>query len=115
MIQRAIQTLVEYSNAVDLHGSTLIVVPIPEKESIYHDWIPPRYHQGPEPSHFLEGLVPALRESGILTLDLTRVFIASRQTSDQLLYQLDDTHWTDRGVQLAVEALVREILQPVAP
>lgn len=107
--EAAARVLAEYNRAVKDSGSTLVVIPVPEKESVYHDWVPERYSPDPEPMRFLETLVPTLREAGILTVDLARVYRDRRRSDDRLLYQLDDTHWTGHGVKVAVDALLAEV------
>lgn len=107
--EAAARVLAEYSRAVKGSGSTLVVIPIPEKETVYHDWIPERYNHDPTPVRFLETLVPALREAGIVTVDLAHVYRDRRRSDDRLLYQLDDTHWSGHGVRVAVEAFLAEV------
>ena len=108
-VDTAVHALTEYSRVLKESGSKLVVIPVPEKETVYSDWIPERYDPEPDVTRFLETLAPALREAGVATVDLLRVYSDQRRADDRLLYQLDDTHWTEHGVKVAVEAFLAEV------
>ena len=117
-LARVVAILRDYHTAIEERGSHLIVMPVPEKETVYFDMIPERYGSRQTPSEFLVDLVRALRAAGMHTVDLLSRYRFERAHSDQLLYELDDTHWTPHGSAVAVEELLqlaRSINAPSRP
>lgn len=94
-------------------GVRLVVVMVPDKEQVYRELIPPRELEGRElpPSCFWT-LEERLRAEGIPVVNLLRPFRA-RAERGELLYWADDTHWNERGIQIAVDEtwkVARELL-----
>jgi hypothetical protein len=92
----------------------LLVVPAPNKESVYPDRLSRRADGVPGivcPS--TQTLLDRLRAERIEVVDLFEVFRRARQErgrSDTTeLYLTRDSHWSPEGVRLAVEAVARRI------
>lgn len=87
-----------------------VIVLIPEKEQIYHEYIPrDAYPRDTEwPSSVFEKLAPALHESGIIVVNLLPAFQAAARRGE-MIYWSDDTHWNERGLQIAAEEIVKVI------
>lgn len=92
-------------------GIHWLIVLIPEKEQVYRGLIPPRplAEMGEVPASFLPVMASAVREQGVASLDLLE-FFAPLASKGELLYWPDDTHWNDRGMETAAEAIGHELL-----
>jgi hypothetical protein len=97
-------------------GIHLVVVPAPNKESIYPERLSSRARGlrtavCPETRDLLE----SLRVAGVETADLFRVFEEAKQQrsapADQPLYLAQDSHWSPAGVAVAARAVARRILE----
>jgi hypothetical protein len=84
-------------------GVRLVVVLIPDKESVYPELIPPHEKQAPAlPLSSLNDLEEHIRAAGVPVVNLLPSFRARAQRGE-LLYWPDDTHWNERGIRLAAE------------
>ena len=97
-------------------GIHLVVVPAPNKESIYPERLSPRARGlrtavCPQTRELLE----RLRAADVETLDLFRVFEVAKQqrspAADGPLYLAQDSHWSPAGVDVAARAVARRILE----
>lgn len=84
-------------------GIQLVVVMIPDKETVYQELIPPGLLGGRElPPSCLDVLEPRLHSIGVPVVNLLPAFRAAA-AGGELLYWPDDTHWNERGIRLAAE------------
>ncbi|MGB7341751.1 MAG: hypothetical protein WBC91_22835 [Phototrophicaceae bacterium] len=84
-------------------GSTLIFMPVPDKETIYFEDIPMASRADlniEQRQQVLRNLIASTSTAGIPTIDLLSAFTTAADT-DRIIYQLDDTHWNADGVSLA--------------
>ena len=94
-------------------GIDLVVVPAPNKESIYPDQLvstKATSHRWGE----LDALLVGLRAAGVNTIDLRDIFSQARAAPNetgQLLYLKRDTHWSPSGLSLAAKAIAGIIRQ----
>jgi alginate O-acetyltransferase complex protein AlgJ len=89
-----------YKSICDKLGIKFYFLPIPNKESVYYDFIPIK-----KPI-FLNNLNHALMLKNINTLNTLDIFLESRKiNSNKLLYHLDDTHWNSYGIKLMSDTL----------
>lgn len=100
-------------------GWRLMVVAVPSKEEVYA-WVldqAPAWTSGAEPSGFSQVLNDLCRQSGIPFLDLKPKFVTESrrlfEESGELLWWYDDTHWNNRGHQLAATLVHDELLTQV--
>ena len=102
-LDRAIQVIQSYNDAVKGRGIRFIFLPIPNKENIFYEYLETK-----KPI-FLERLISGLKSHGIETIDTQKAFEEVFQKNKVLLYHTDDTHWNPRGVRLAADLTARLI------
>ena len=103
-LEKAVNTIEAYHQVLTKRGIRFIFLPIPNKENIYHDYLP-----NPRRPVFLEQLIKELRKRNIETVDTQKAFEEEYRKHAALLFFLDDTHWNPRGVRLAAELTARLI------
>ncbi len=105
--------LVGYQRALRERGIPFGVMPVPDKETVYFQNLPT-----PRRRASLARLTERLRTRGVPVIDLDRAFadhVATNGPDRELIYQLDDTHWSPAGVRLAAELAARAIPPPPRP
>jgi len=106
------QAIARYRDQLKERGIELLLVPIPDKASVYPDRLTSRvagtFQDFRSPT---EGFLDGLKRSGVESVDLFRLFReARRESSDATdLYLAHDTHWTPTGAHLAAEAVARKL------
>ncbi len=90
----------------------LLYVVIPDKYSVYRDYLP----RGGTYDRYIPRLVERLRSRGVHAVDLYTAYEEKRRSSREPLYYVSDTHYTAAGKAVAVDACLREIaaMSPVA-
>ena len=93
-------------------GIRLVVVPVPNKESVYPDRLsararPPDRPIQPETREFLASCAA----DGIEVVDLFEVFRRARAAGGSDLFLRQDTHWSPHGLRLAAEAVAVRVGQ----
>lgn len=112
-----VSAIVGFRDQLASRGVRLVVMPVPNKESIYPDRITARGGGGyPLMSPRTREVLVRLRAAGVETIDLFEAFGAERRrhggTEPDLLYLTQDTHWSPAGMELAartVAARLREL------
>ncbi len=102
-LDRAIQVIRSYHEAVKKRGIRFIFLPIPNKENIFYKDL-----EATKPV-FLERLISELKSCGVETIDTQKAFEEAFQKNQILLYHSDDTHWNGNGVRLAADLLAKAI------
>jgi alginate O-acetyltransferase complex protein AlgJ len=98
-------------------GVDFLLVPVPTKAEVYPDkLLAPKLLEGklPRLNPFGRKLLLELAEAGVEVIDLLPSYLAARvedARSEELLYQPQDTHWTDRGLRLAAERIAQRVKQ----
>ena len=109
-----VTAMVDFRDQLAAHGIQLLVMPVPNKESIYPDRLTSRAEAptgvlAPETRDVLRGLHAAHVE----VIDLFQEFAEARQRggsgSEVPLYLAQDTHWSPAGVALAARAVARRL------
>jgi hypothetical protein len=95
---KAIKTIEAYDQVLKKRGIRFIFLPIPNKENIYHEYLP-----NPERPVFLEQLIQELKKRKIETVDTQKAFEEEFQKNGTLLYFLDDSHWNGMAVRLTAD------------
>lgn len=111
----ALQAIVEYRRQLKERGIELLVMPVPEKASVYPDRLVRRVNV-PEFHSPTEVLLDDLRREGVEVIDLFALFRRCRtQTAAApeygASYLATDTHWTPAGARLAAELVAERIRQ----
>jgi hypothetical protein len=109
-----IAAIVDFRNQLAARGIRLLLVPVPNKESIYPDYLASR------PGDFTNALAPRTRHffhelarADVEFVDLFSIFADARKadsSSNHALYLAQDTHWSPAGVDLAANAVARRLI-----
>jgi hypothetical protein len=110
-----VAAIVHFRDQLEAHGIHLLLMPVPNKDSIYPDRLTSRASDlrtviAPRTREVLE----KLRAANIEIVDLFRAFTDARQQSsagDAPLYLAQDTHWSPRGVDLATKAAAHRLAE----
>lgn len=103
----ALAAVVAFRDSLKARGIRLIVVPVPNKESVYPQWLsslskPPTRIINPETRAFLDGCAA----EGVEVVDL---FARYREISRIPYYLQQDTHWSPHGIDVAARAVAERI------
>jgi hypothetical protein len=111
--QVALQAILEYQRQLRQRSIELLVLPVPEKSSVYPDRLTRRAGgtQFRSPS---EAFLGELRKAGVEFIDLFTLYREARAKAGNTpqgdgLYLATDTHWSPQGARLAAEALAARI------
>ena len=102
--------IVDFRDQLAAKGIRLLVMPVPNKESIYPDQLTSRAEtlRGVLPTRTQE-VLERLRAARVEVVDLFKAFSETRQqggaTRETPLYLEQDTHWSPAGVTLAAKAV----------
>jgi lysophospholipase L1-like esterase len=102
--QKTVETIEAYDRILRETNIRFIFLPIPNKENIYHDFLPDSRRPV-----FLEQLIKELKKRKIETVDTQKAFEDEYRKNSALLFFLDDSHWNARGVRLAADRTVKLI------
>ncbi len=106
--------IVDFRDQLAAYGIRLVVMPVPNKESVYPDRLTP---QAAPPRGVLalrtQDMLDRLRVANIEVIDLFKEFAQARQeagaASQAPLYLAQDTHWSPAGVDLAAKVVARRL------
>lgn len=101
---KTVETIEAYDRILRRRNIRFIFLPIPNKENIYHDFLP-----DPRRPVFLEELIRELKKRNIETVDTQKAFEEEYRKHSALLFFLDDSHWNPRGVRLAADQTAKLI------
>ena len=107
-MEEAIDSLRRCDARLAERGLNFIFLPVPDKENIFFDMIPPDVRPSisiADRRQFLEDFIATAQAEEITTVDLLTAYIQARNDGVNP-YQLDDTHWNPTGVEIAVEQLL---------
>lgn len=112
-----VKAIVDFRDQLEARGVKLLLMPVPNKESIYPDYLGGRAKNlrggvmSPRTFEVLEGL----REANVEMIDLFKIFDEARQgqaageSGGAELYLAQDTHWSPAGVAIAAKAVARRL------
>jgi len=104
-VGNTVARLREYQAVLGREGTTMVFAPVPSKETVYF-----RYHPHPQRTDSLERLISAAAKAGIPTVDLQKAFDAeAARPGHEMLYHVDDSHWTASAVRLTADSIVRTL------
>jgi hypothetical protein len=110
-----LSAIISFRDQLAQRGIKLLVVPAPNKASIYPEMLTSRAEELEQPVNpkTIE-IISKLRESGVEVVDLFKVFADARKDSssgDSTRYYLSqDSHWSPEGMRLAAQTVARRIL-----
>ena len=104
-----------FRDQLQAQGIRLLVVPVPNKESIYPGMLAKRAEDvGVVVSEQTRRLLGQLEQCGIEHVDLFEVFRRARQgesrSDPRRLYLTQDSHWSPEGARLAAGAVAQRVL-----
>jgi len=108
----AFDAITAFWNELAQRGIRLLVIPAPNKASIYPEMLTARANgsAGPVDSNTRE-ILKRLREAGVEVLDLFEVFDQAKRKGDiSTCYLAQDSHWSPEGMNLAAQAVARRLL-----
>jgi lysophospholipase L1-like esterase len=111
-----VAAIVAFRDALAARGIHLLVLPTPNKESIYPDLLTRRAPAGQiVVSPVTRNLLARLRSAGVEYVDLFGVFAAARANTpasgNARLYLQQDSHWSPAGVELAARTVARRLIE----
>jgi len=110
-----LSAIISFRDQLAQRGIKLLVMPAPNKASIYPEMLTRRaeYSQQPVNSKTID-ILSKLRESGVEIVDLFSLFDEARKSlspGDNTKYYLSrDSHWSPDGVRLAARAVAEKVL-----
>jgi hypothetical protein len=104
-----------FRNQLRARGVRLLLVPVPNKESVYPGMLAGRADSvGVIACEPTRRLLDRLERSGVEYVDLFEVFRRARaaegRSAPGRLYLAQDSHWSPEGARLAAEAVARRVL-----
>jgi hypothetical protein len=120
--------IVSFRDELAKRGIRLLVMPAPNKSSIYPEMLTGRAQQASgSVNPTTQALLAQLREAGVETVDLFEIFRTARNSvglenganpqsairNPQSLpyYLAQDSHWSPEGMRLAADAVARRLLE----
>jgi hypothetical protein len=111
-VSEAMKAVVDFRDQLASRGIRLLVVPVPNKESVYpdrltHGMSPPTEILSSETRAFME----QCKKNDVDVVDLFATYRERRRTSSELLYLAQDSHWTPAGLSCAVNTVASRLLE----
>jgi hypothetical protein len=110
-----VAAIVDFRDQLAARGIDLLVMPVPNKDSIYPDRLTSRAkNMEPLMAPRTRQLLERLNAAGVEVVDLFKEFSPTRQSGSNSvtpLYLAQDTHWSPAGVTLATRAAARRLTE----
>jgi lysophospholipase L1-like esterase len=108
----AAEAIIAWRDALADRGIKLLVMPAPNKESVYPDQLTRRIPQAKGvQSPTTQDLLRRLQAANVEVVDLFKLFAESRAQTSTPLYLAQDTHWSPTGVRLAARAAAQRLVE----
>ncbi len=109
-VEEAAAAIVDFRDQLQARGLRLLIVPAPNKESIYPEYVTRRAAGlGAVPGAGTRALLQQLAAAGVEVADLFALFAAGKTNATAPLYLAQDSHWSPAGVELAAQLVARRI------
>lgn len=95
-----LKTIQDYQEYCKTMGMNFLFVPIPDKETLYYEYVPFKEQPG-----YLFALDSALQSKNISSINTLSLFNEYKKNEAKLLYQLDDSHWNADATKLLAEEI----------
>ena len=103
-VTRQVELIEAISLRLQTQGVPFLVVPTPDKHTVYPEYLPAWLAQRPE-NLAMDQLVADTRSMGIEVVDVSNAMTSSKR--ELPLFFLTDTHWTPIGAALAFNEIAR--------
>ena len=103
-IEDTAQTLKKMQEYAENNGTKLIFACVPNKNTIYPEYMPYNYLERTEESD-LERLEKVLSKESVNYCSLESILKEQKSTDSDILYHKEDTHWNNYGAYTAYNAL----------
>jgi hypothetical protein len=108
--------IIEFKDALAARGVDFLFVPVPNKVEVFPERLDAKHAPlvGQVVTPFGRKLISDLGGAGVEVIDLLPRFLAERRNdaaAHEALYQAQDTHWSDRGLELAASVVAARIKQ----
>lgn len=112
-VSDALSTIIDFRDQLSVRGIQLVVIPAPNKESIYPEKLARRNSLQPGVlSEETRDLLVGLEGARVPVVNLFELFASARRTNDSdLLYLPQDSHWSPLGLNLAAAAVANRIIE----
>jgi alginate O-acetyltransferase complex protein AlgJ len=105
--------IVEFKRELESLGVDFLFVPVPTKVEVYPEKLGADGQHLEVVNPYFRKFLLSLSKAGVEVVDLLPLFLAAKASpgagEEPLLFQRQDTHWTDRGLRLAAERLSTRI------
>jgi alginate O-acetyltransferase complex protein AlgJ len=104
--------ILEFKKLLDSQGVDFLFVPVPTKLEVYPEKLDPALAEaGPVLNPAFRKLLESLGKQGVEVVDLLPALLRakSEEAPENLLFQRQDTHWTDRGLRLAAGVVAARV------
>ena len=100
-------TFVSYRDTLARKNIRFLFAAVPNKESIYNRELPV-----PSESTLLRAILDRLARKNVETVDLLTPYKAEYLRTGEPLHQIEDSHWNESGVRLAMRLIAERIAAP---
>ncbi len=108
MLQSKVSMMTKRNDELNKIGVKMYVVIIPNKNTVYNDYMPESYPIGSY--RRFDQVVNAFRNAGINVIDVRESLLAAKAKDPaRLLYYKTDTHWNNHGGFVAYQQIINEI------
>jgi hypothetical protein len=104
-----LETIVDFKDQLAARDIRLLLVPVPDKASVYPEHLAEHLSDQPVHANTLR-LATELRARGVEVIDLHSAFATAKQRGGPELYMKTDTHWTGDGARLAAEVIAKRVI-----
>jgi hypothetical protein len=112
-VSDALSAIIDFRDQLFARGIQLVVMPAPNKESIYPEKLSRRNFAQPGVlSEETRDLLGGLERARVPVVNLFELFASARRTNDSdLLYLPQDSHWSPLGLNLAAAAVANRMIK----
>jgi len=104
--------IVEFKKLLDQQGVDFLFVPVPTKLEVYSEQLDPKLKAFSDQviNPAFRKLLASLANQGVEVFDLLPTLLHEKPAAGpELLFQHQDTHWTDRGLRLTADLLAARV------
>ncbi len=102
-LREVANNILSYKEYCDSIGVDFIFLPLPNKETVYYDKVP----FDTQPDYLVK--LDSLLGKKVNSINALELFNDYRESSSDIIYHLDDSHWNPRGIRLVVAELAQKL------